>query len=57
LGGSGKAIGGSCGGSKLVALLDEGARVEIVRVDAVAVPPLRLTLLGEKLQEMPTGWV
>jgi hypothetical protein len=36
-------------------LLEEGARVEIVSVDVAAAPLLRLTVLGEKLQEMPMG--
>ena len=40
---------------KLVVLLEEGARVEIVSAEVAAVPLLRLTVLGEKLQEMPIG--
>jgi len=36
-------------------LLAEGGRVEIVRVEVAAVPLLRLTVPGEKLQEMPIG--
>jgi hypothetical protein len=36
-------------------LLEEGARVEIVSVDVPAAPLLRLTVLGEKLHEMPGG--
>lgn len=36
-------------------MLAEGGRVEIVRVEVAAVPLLRLTVPGEKLQEMPMG--
>ena len=35
--------------------LEDGARVEIVRVEVAAVPLLRLTELGEKLHETPMG--
>lgn len=36
-------------------LLEEGARVEIARLEVPAVPLLRLTRLGEKLHETPGG--
>jgi hypothetical protein len=36
-------------------LLEEGARVEIVRVEVAALPLLRLRVAEEKLQEMPKG--
>ena len=39
----------------LVVVLEEGARVEIVSVEVAAVPLLRLTVPGEKLQEIPGG--
>jgi hypothetical protein len=38
-------------------LLEEGARVEIVRVEVAAALLLRLTVVGEKLQEIPVGCV
>ena len=39
----------------LVELLEEGARVEIVRVEVAGLPLLRLTVPGENAQEMPMG--
>jgi hypothetical protein len=36
-------------------VVEEGPRVEIVSVEVAAAPLLRLTVLGEKLQEMPGG--
>ena len=48
-------IGGASGGAELVELLADGASVEIVSVDVTAVPLLRLTVAGPKLQETPGG--
>jgi hypothetical protein len=42
-------------GTELVVLLEEGARVKIVRLEVAAVPLLRLSGLGEKLHETPAG--
>jgi len=42
-------------GAELVVVLEEGGRVEIVRVEVAALPLLRLTVAGEKLQVTPKG--
>jgi len=42
-------------GTELIVVLEEGARVEIVRVEVPGVPFLRLTVLGEKPHERPGG--
>jgi len=50
----GAAGGESLIGRELVVMLVEGAKVEIVSVEVLAVPLLRLTVLGENLGVIPS---